>query len=86
MAPWGDGYWRPYPLLGHSLIYSPAAAAHLYLPCCCRPQVDPEERLRRRDELTSVQQQITAAHARSLLGREIMVLVDGQNEDGELLG
>lgn len=49
-------------------------------------QVDPEERLQRRDRLVSLQQQIGKRWAKKLIGKEIQVLVDGLDEDGCMIG
>ncbi|WIA39823.1 hypothetical protein OEZ86_005876 [Tetradesmus obliquus] len=49
-------------------------------------QVPQRVRQRRRDELVQVQQGISEAFAASLVGQEIDVLVDGENEDGWLFG
>lgn len=49
-------------------------------------QVDSEERLRRRDRLVSLQQQIGQHWAKKLIGKEIQVLVDGPDEDGCMVG
>ena len=45
---------------------------------CCRE--------RRRDEIVSIQQQIGEQFAEGLVGKEIEVLVDGYNDDGQLFG
>eukprot|EP00803_Ostreobium_quekettii_P009871 evm.model.scf_2033.1 EVM.evm.TU.scf_2033.1 scf_2033:18171-23166(-) len=49
-------------------------------------QVDPETCAARQDELISLQQDITADFANSLIGQEIPILVDKYTEDGELVG
>ncbi|KAF6251091.1 hypothetical protein COO60DRAFT_1563392 [Scenedesmus sp. NREL 46B-D3] len=54
-------------------------------PAADLPEQTPQ-RIRRRDELVQVQQGISEAFAASLVGQEIDVLVDGENEDGWLFG
>lgn len=49
-------------------------------------QVDEDMRVARRDELVSVQQDIGINFARSLVGRELDVLIDGVNDEGQLFG
>ncbi|KAI3429616.1 hypothetical protein D9Q98_005702 [Chlorella vulgaris] len=49
-------------------------------------QLGPEVRESRRDELVSLQQRVGEAWAKTLVGREIEVLVDGHTEDGEIFG
>ncbi|KAK9830594.1 hypothetical protein WJX81_002766 [Elliptochloris bilobata] len=49
-------------------------------------QVEEGVRQARRDELISLQQDIGQEFAESLVGREVDVLVDGYNEEGELVG
>ena len=49
-------------------------------------QVDPDVRAARRDELVSQQQGVGAALAEGLVGREVDVLVDGYDEDGQARG
>mmetsp|Transcript_4375 Transcript_4375/g.10937 ORF Transcript_4375/g.10937 Transcript_4375/m.10937 type:complete len:524 (-) Transcript_4375:230-1801(-) len=49
-------------------------------------QVEEDVREARRDELVSVQQDIGIQFARSLVGQEIDVLIDGVTEDGQLYG
>ena len=46
-------------------------------------QVDPGTRAARRDELVSLQQDVGAAFAEGLVGKEIDVLIDGYDEDDE---
>lgn len=46
-------------------------------------QVGPETRAARRDELVSLQQDIGASFAESLVGKQIDVLIDGYDEDAE---
>ncbi|GBF99608.1 hypothetical protein Rsub_12072 [Raphidocelis subcapitata] len=48
-------------------------------------QVAPELRVRRRDELVSLQQRISEGFAQSLVGRTIEVLVDAVDEDGTFI-
>mmetsp|Transcript_3953 Transcript_3953/g.11192 ORF Transcript_3953/g.11192 Transcript_3953/m.11192 type:complete len:528 (-) Transcript_3953:374-1957(-) len=49
-------------------------------------QVDEDERARRRDELVSIQQEVSCKFAKSLVGTEIDVLIDGFTEDGQMIG
>lgn len=49
-------------------------------------QVDPDVRQARRDELVALSQQISSEWAAAMVGREVDVLVDGVNEDGQLVG
>lgn len=49
-------------------------------------QIPPKIRERRRDEITSLQQRIGEKYAERLVGREVDVLVDGFNDDGQLIG
>lgn len=49
-------------------------------------QVDPDTRQARRDELVSLQQEVGAAWAASMVGQEVDVLVDGVGEDGMFVG
>lgn len=49
-------------------------------------QIPLELREARRDELISLQQKIGENWAKSMIGREIDVLIDGHTEDGELYG
>lgn len=49
-------------------------------------QLEYDSRLSRRDELVSLQQRISTRWAKSMVGKEIMVLVDGVDEDGQLVG
>lgn len=49
-------------------------------------QVPPEVREARRDELISLQQRVGEEWAKSHVGKEIEVLVDGYTEDGEIYG
>lgn len=49
-------------------------------------QVDQDVKQARRDELVALSQQISGEWAASLVGQEVDVLVDGYNEDGQLVG
>ena len=48
--------------------------------------VSPAEKARRLDRLMRAQQQIAFAHARSLEGRTLPVLIDGLDPEGRLIG
>jgi hypothetical protein len=48
--------------------------------------VAPELRVRRRDELVSLQQRVSEGFAQSLVGRTVEVLVDAVDEDGGFIG
>lgn len=45
------------------------------------PQVDEETKLRRRDEIMELQQEIAFAHAQDMLGKRLRVLVEGKVAD-----
>ena len=49
-------------------------------------QVQAEVREARRDELISLQQRVGAAFASSQVGKTLEVLVDGEDEDGMMVG